>query len=159
MSDPFRSNLQNIITLKPWKLDSWHFERMFTPHHVPGVTYHLLPVTCHLSFVTCHMSYYNFFFKLGDLVGEEFVFNEAYPVNFWRFWHVFTYFGICVYSQVYMCGISKCLDPANSGNLRAAKGLYFCLIGLYRSCHISFLSILIYFVRQKTYHIKHVREL
>ena len=61
--EPFPPDLQSIITPKPLELESWFFERMFTPHHVSHVLCHvshvmchLSPVTCHLSCVTCHVS-------------------------------------------------------------------------------------------------------
>ena len=34
----FPPNLNNIITPKPWELESWNFERIFSPHHVSHVT-------------------------------------------------------------------------------------------------------------------------
>ena len=34
LSQPFPPNLQNIITPKPWELECWNLERMFTPHQV-----------------------------------------------------------------------------------------------------------------------------
>ena len=33
----FPPNLHNIITPKPWELESWNIERMFTPHHMSYV--------------------------------------------------------------------------------------------------------------------------
>ena len=33
----FPPNLKNIIAPKPWELESWHFEIIFTPHHVSHV--------------------------------------------------------------------------------------------------------------------------
>ena len=90
-----------------WELESWNFERMFTPHHVSCVTCHISRVTCHLSPVTCHVSpahvtcqkyiflhfhykkniyiYYFFtlqkiFDKVVELVGGGSVINGAYPV-------------------------------------------------------------------------------
>ena len=54
--DPFPTDLQNITTPKLLELESWHFEIMFTPHHVSPVRCHLSGVTvrCHLSPVTWH---------------------------------------------------------------------------------------------------------
>ena len=45
----FPPNLQYIITPKQWQLDSWKFERMFTPHHVSHVR-------CQVSYVRCQVS-------------------------------------------------------------------------------------------------------
>ena len=56
VDDHIASDLQNIITSKPLELESWYFERMFTPHHVSLVTCNLSLVTCHLSALTCHKS-------------------------------------------------------------------------------------------------------
>ena len=54
LSQHFPQNLQNIITPKPWELESWNFERMFTPP--PGVTCQVSGVMCHMSGVTCQVS-------------------------------------------------------------------------------------------------------
>ena len=43
------------MTPKPFHLESWNFERMLTPHHVPQVMHHMSCVTCHVSCVTCHV--------------------------------------------------------------------------------------------------------
>ena len=51
----FLQYCQNIITLKPFKLESWNFERMFSPHHMSCVT-------CHVSRVIRHMSPFFVFF-------------------------------------------------------------------------------------------------
>ena len=45
-----------MITPKPLELESWHFKRMFTPHHVSCITCHMAHVMCHVSHVTCHLS-------------------------------------------------------------------------------------------------------
>ena len=50
----FPPDIHIIINPKPIKLESWNFERMFTPHHVSCVT-------CHMSCVTCQMSQLIFF--------------------------------------------------------------------------------------------------
>ena len=55
ISNPFPPDIHNIINPKPLELESWKFERMFTPHHVSRVPCHLSPVTCHMSPVTCQI--------------------------------------------------------------------------------------------------------
>ena len=72
VSQPFPPDIQNIIASKPLELESWYFDRMFTPHHVSCVTCHMSHVTCHVSPVTCHLSpvtckknhiFFDFFFN------------------------------------------------------------------------------------------------
>ena len=55
--------LKIFITLKPLELESWHFERMFTPPHLSHVICHMSPVTCHMSPVTCHVFFFFLFIK------------------------------------------------------------------------------------------------
>ena len=52
-------DIHNITHPKPLELESWHFERMFTPHLVPTVSCLVSCVTCHLSNVISHMSQKN----------------------------------------------------------------------------------------------------
>ena len=91
VSHPFPPDIENIINPKPLKLLSWHFERLFTPHHVSCVTCHVSAAMCHLSRVTCHVSpvtchiFFSFFFffkmdKVVKLFEWGFVINGAYPV-------------------------------------------------------------------------------
>ena len=60
------------------KLESWHFERMFTPH-MSHVRRHLSRVRCHMSGLTT-----TFFLcshnKVMVIVGGGSVINRAYPV-------------------------------------------------------------------------------
>ena len=46
VKQPFLSHLQNIIKPKPWELNSWNFERMYTPHNVSHVRCHVSGVRC-----------------------------------------------------------------------------------------------------------------
>ena len=57
VSQPFPPDIQNIIASKPLELESWHFDRMFTPPHMSCVT-------CHVSRVTCHLPFYFSFKKM-----------------------------------------------------------------------------------------------
>ena len=73
LTDAFPPDLQKIINPKPLELETWHFERMFTPHHVLHVICHLSYITCHVSPVTSHMSFFQkntfFLFKKNRQSG------------------------------------------------------------------------------------------
>ena len=73
------ANLWNIITPKPLKLGTWHFETMFTTHCVSRVIYHMSHVTCHMSHVTCHMS---------NL--QNFITPKPLELGTWNFEAIFT---------------------------------------------------------------------
>ena len=72
VSHPFPPDIHNIMTAKPLELESWNFERMFTPHHVSCVTYHLSRVTCHVSLVTI---FFFFFFRQS---GQDYWWRVCY---------------------------------------------------------------------------------
>ena len=47
--------LHNIITPILWELESWDFQRIFSPHHVSHVRFQLSHVRCHATGVTCQV--------------------------------------------------------------------------------------------------------
>ena len=61
------------MTPKPQPLESWNFERMFTPHSLSHFMFHVSCVLCHVSRVTCHIFFFNFFF-----------FWQSGGVSWWR---------------------------------------------------------------------------
>ena len=63
LSHTFLPNFQNIITPKLWELDSWIFERMFTPHHMSHFRSHVSNVMCQVSEVE--------FFRGGQSGGKS----------------------------------------------------------------------------------------
>ena len=87
------SNLQKIITSKPWELGAWNFGMMFTtPYmsrdtfHMSCVAYHMSHVMCHVSCVTSHVSHV-----------------------FFSYYFVFLFFGpICRASWLRVCFSSSC---------------------------------------------------
>ena len=50
------------------RANSWHFERIFTPHHVSHVMCHMSYVRCHVSHVRCHIYIYIYicFYKVME---------------------------------------------------------------------------------------------
>ena len=66
--DPFPPDLQITFPPKLKELESWNFDRMFTPHQVSHVRCQVLHV---LSF---------FFYKVAKLVCGGSVINGAYPL-------------------------------------------------------------------------------
>ena len=72
LSDPIVQNLQDTVYPKPEELESWTFERMFTPNMC-----HM-----HMSHVMRHVSLFFFscFYKAVELVGGGSVINGAYFV-------------------------------------------------------------------------------
>ena len=87
LSEPFPPDIQNIIASKPLELESWNFDRIFTPYHVSCVMCHVSPLTCHVSPVTCIFFSFSLFYtqnwkKVVELVSGGSVINGAYPVKF-----------------------------------------------------------------------------
>ena len=55
---PFPPNLQDTINPKPLELESWNFERMFTPNHVSHVRCQVTGVRCQVSSVRFFSSFF-----------------------------------------------------------------------------------------------------
>ena len=78
LSHPLVRNLWDIVYPKPYELEGWHLEGMFTLHHASLVTGHMSLVTCHVTCVWCQVSHF-LFGKGMELVGGGSVINRAYP--------------------------------------------------------------------------------
>ena len=81
LSEPFPPDIQNIIASKPLELESWNFDRMFTPYHVSCVMCHVSRVTCHMAPVTCHLSPVTCFFVVFVFYKKNGKSGEA---SWWR---------------------------------------------------------------------------
>ena len=72
-----------IINPKPLELDSWHFERIFTHHHMSHVTCHISRVTCQVSDGSCQVSGVrcpvSFFWQLGGASRLRVCYQRGLP--------------------------------------------------------------------------------
>ena len=71
-------DIHNIINPRPLELDSWNFERMFTPYHVSCVT-------CHVSRVICQ-KYFFFTFSLYKKIKKNLILHhKKYCKKWWSY--------------------------------------------------------------------------